>query len=236
MCGEHFNCNYQHVPTFGSSPRVWGTLIPEPSSDAENRFIPTCVGNTIPLYQRQHLQPVHPHVCGEHKVRLGMIGRLNGSSPRVWGTRKERQYIVTEPRFIPTCVGNTPGTGFGHWFRSVHPHVCGEHHAVPGLLYFTNGSSPRVWGTRGPETGRPGSGRFIPTCVGNTGLFLSGFREVTVHPHVCGEHFCVFGRRGSGAGSSPRVWGTRYKPSAQYLHVRFIPTCVGNTFAIVTFS
>ena len=31
------------------------------------------------------------------------------------------------PRFIPTHVGNTTVMSDGSWFKSVHPHACGEH-------------------------------------------------------------------------------------------------------------
>jgi len=32
--------------------------------------------------------------------------RLDGSSPRVWGTHHSRETILDERRFIPTGVGN----------------------------------------------------------------------------------------------------------------------------------
>ena len=92
----------------------------------------------------------------------------------------------------------------------VHPHVRGEHYMNENYV------SEFV--------------RFIPTCVGNTG-------------HVYRAHFRV-------AGSSPRAWGTLCHVSTKWrrspvhphvrgehstdkrsikLHLRFIPTCVGNT-------
>ena len=51
---------------------------------------------------------------------------------------------------------------------------------------------------------------------------------VTVHPHVCGEHWVHRISNFNNNGSSPRVWGTyQTKNSALNLN-RFIPTCVGN--------
>ena len=46
-CGEHC-IEIQFVSTkFGSSPRMWGTLLPAMHNSHMLRFIPTHVGNTI---------------------------------------------------------------------------------------------------------------------------------------------------------------------------------------------
>jgi len=52
--------------------------------------------------------------------------------------------------------------------------------------------------------------------------------DMTVHPHVCGEHNASFARSVHHRGSSPRVWGTYPKSCGLNLSCRFIPTCVGN--------
>ncbi|CAB1083926.1 hypothetical protein D1AOALGA4SA_11460 [Olavius algarvensis Delta 1 endosymbiont] len=53
----------------------------------------------------------------------------------------------------------------------------------------------------------------------------------TVHPHACGEHkkpkdIAKFQR-----GSSPRLWGTRFRRNWVPPAHRFIPTPVGNTLS-----
>ena len=93
------------------------------------------------------------------------------------------------------------------------------------------GSSPRAWGRRGvlprgwssgsvhphvrgadgsAEHGTQASGRFIPTCVGQTRLERARAPRAPVHPHVRGAdvRICVAGR----------------------VRNRFIPTCVGQTY------
>ena len=47
VCGERQNRNDEIVDNFGSSPRVWGTLLPHPLARVFRRFIPTCVGNAL---------------------------------------------------------------------------------------------------------------------------------------------------------------------------------------------
>ena len=71
-------------------------------------------------------------------------------------------------RFIPTCVGNTPGTEPTMTLMTVHPHVRGEHNMIMAKVNAPLGSSPRAWGT--PPAPNESRGAF------------------TVHPHVRGEH------------------------------------------------
>ncbi len=54
---------------------------------AENRFIPTGVGNTPRVTNLQVARTVHPHGCGEHNARAISDMIDFGSSPRVWGTQ-----------------------------------------------------------------------------------------------------------------------------------------------------
>jgi len=46
VCGEHMDEWYDDYRCYGSSPRVWGTLLKQTSNQSKERFIPTCVGNT----------------------------------------------------------------------------------------------------------------------------------------------------------------------------------------------
>ena len=175
----------------GSSPRVWGIH--------------------WSLNWKPHLQPVHPHVCGEYGFELGYyasgfrfiptcVGNTHvvndvrqcrtGSSPRVWGILNSASTSAMRAWFIPTCVGNTGKyRGMGS-VPPVHPHVCGEY------IY--------------PAACAPSLVRFIPTCVGNTNRIQSAtcFQERFIPT-------CV----GNTATLAVFYW----------CGVRFIPTCVGNT-------
>ena len=135
-------------------------------------------------------------------------------------------------RFIPTCVGNTRNQDHGAVAAAVHPHVCGEHSPRVSASYIFSGSSPRVWGTRGKQTCNRTAPRFIPTCVGNTLWGAQVRYPFPVHPHVCGEHEILATVKLITTGSSPRVWGTHHAVAASYRKIRFIPTCVGNTYRL----
>ena len=167
-------------------------------------------------------------MCGERGFRRTRRTVDAGSSPRVWGTGLEHGYMVSNARFIPTCVGNgwscrcrpppqrfiptCVGNGFGFRCappqRPVHPHVCGERCHDLDHLDHGYGSSPRVWGTEDSPMPRHPLGRFIPTCVGNGRKEDPEGSQGTVHPHVCGERAPEALAAPGSPGSSPRVWGT----------------------------
>ncbi len=89
-CGEHGTAGMPFRTAFGSSPRMWGTLtlcLPHGPGD---RFIPTHVGNTGEIHCGMQLLSVHPHACGEHMRASVRVRRVDGSSPRMWGTHRPR--------------------------------------------------------------------------------------------------------------------------------------------------
>ena len=71
VCGEHPTVAAGPKYVYGSPPRVWGTLNEVRWPDSQERFTPTCVGNTLSLSNAQMRTSVHPHVCGEHACSLG---------------------------------------------------------------------------------------------------------------------------------------------------------------------
>ncbi|VEE47095.1 Domain of uncharacterised function (DUF2825) [Pseudomonas fluorescens] len=208
---------------------MWGTLVEPDPSPGQMRFIPTHVGNTVWLGFSAVIVTVHPHACGEHSSGAGRCCSAAGSSPRMWGTPVQRGQTPVAIRFIPTHVGNTRASALLTRLFAVHPHACGEHGLISQRSAQALGSSPRMWGTPGNQFGWGDSVRFIPTHVGNTPTAGSMARSRTVHPHACGEHGSLATCTWPRCGSSPRMWGTHGVASAQAVHVRFIPTHVGNT-------
>ncbi len=66
-CGEHVPSLKVSQPSYGSSPRLWGTLDITAGITNYERFIPTPVGNTIEYLPSLEVRSVHPHACGEHQ-------------------------------------------------------------------------------------------------------------------------------------------------------------------------
>ena len=86
VCGEHLFGFSLLCPTFGSSPRVRGTLKGQLSQKTTERFIPACAGNTVCRRRYRSTPAVHPRVCGEHFDTKSFPVKRLGSSPRVRGT------------------------------------------------------------------------------------------------------------------------------------------------------
>ena len=229
VCGELSPTSSIYTGDAGSSPRVWGTLSMQYRYALHDRFIPTCVGNSRACPGCRPGRTVHPHVCGELLPMVLVTLYWFGSSPRVWGTLGTLRIDRCALRFIPTCVGNSPEELQQLFARAVHPHVCGELERVRTDRKDTLGSSPRVWGTLTDIGTAKFMDRFIPTCVGNSDLSTFQRRELSVHPHVCGELEPGVYNPSYGVGSSPRVWGTPDSILFNGAVSRFIPTCVGNS-------
>ena len=172
----------------GSSPRAWGILAVEGGQSRLHRFIPTCVGNTMHPSPGRPCVTVHPHVRGEYFYSQSRGGIDGGSSPRAWGIHGRQLPPELRSRFIPTCVGNTAGKNRCPCTAPVHPHVRGEYEQHLDDALQPAGSSPRAWGILLHAVVKFLVGRFIPTCVGNTGSHASMKRAMAVHPHVRGEY------------------------------------------------
>ena len=172
-CGEHEAPLLRALSSGGSSPRMWGTRSAPPPGEARTRFIPTHVGNTWDRAGISREKSVHPHACGEHLGRWRLFRCPDGSSPRMWGTLGDMPDTTHTSRFIPTHVGNTSVHRDSTFWRSVHPHACGEHSKSTRRGWTSTGSSPRMWGTRSLDSLEPLEHRFIPTHVGNTHRPLS---------------------------------------------------------------
>ena len=176
----------------GSSPRAWGTRGETTTLEVEYRFIPTCMGNSVPPHTLTPRRPVHPHVHGELKQAQETGKPVVGSSPRAWGTPVRRDPSHLSIRFIPTCMGNSRSTTGPATRRSVHPHVHGELYVQTPDAGFRVGSSPRAWGTLEIAGEALEPVRFIPTCMGNSQGCPGQGGHLAVHPHVHGELFKLF--------------------------------------------
>ena len=215
--------------SFGSSPRMRGTLISQVCALSHIRFIPAYAGNTNIAEDAHSSSSVHPRVCGEHSIVQARTGEQFGSSPRMRGTPLRGLKDCEIERFIPAYAGNTKSSVFEEVLKAVHPRVCGEHGSTIVVNGFPAGSSPRMRGTHLPEFGKPVCERFIPAYAGNTQAHCFRSFPYPVHPRVCGEHSVPDHDLLCSGGSSPRMRGTRSGVRIGIDPRRFIPAYAGNT-------
>src|SRR4030043_2490296 len=105
---------------------------------------------------------------GEYSGRGNNSFSSSGSPPHAWGIQIKRAGAGRQPRFTPTCVGNTLFPAILPCPATVHPHMRGEY--FPSLFHFIYyiGSPPHAWGILSPILWGLSEWRFTPTCVGNT--------------------------------------------------------------------
>ena len=127
VCGEHTLRMHASASSYGSSPRMRGTRHLMPYEPLAYRFIPAYAGNTLAGSISQPPRSVHPRVCGEHFPAPNTNYHVNGSSPRMRGTRTGQREAWRRCRFIPAYAGNTLPSCSYVYKPPVHPRVCGEH-------------------------------------------------------------------------------------------------------------
>ena len=215
----------------GSSPRLRGTLSRTERRSCSRRFIPAFAGNATREIDAERELPVHPRVCGERTLPLHHWLTVAGSSPRLRGTQSMTVTLGGITRFIPAFAGNAASSRPASTPRPVHPRVCGERTLVHTPPICTIGSSPRLRGTHGRQFPGCQRDRFIPAFAGNASLCLMVRLNAAVHPRVCGERGTITTAGSTGAGSSPRLRGTRQASKLKVESVRFIPAFAGNAVA-----
>ena len=162
------------------------------------------------------ISAVHPRVCGELAGIGFFVLALDGSSPRVRGTRRhDPRGGLPGPRFIPACAGNSR--------RSAARQSC------------IAGSSPRVRGTRrARREGRPGHA-VHPRVCGELERVGGGLgRGLRFIPACAGNSMSLANRSTPTFGSSPRVRGTHCPALQRQCAHRFIPACAGNSTSAST--
>ena len=157
-----------------------------------------------------------------------MSPKFSGSSPRVRGTPPLRSRFVHLERIIPARAGNANSKRSTSSPGPDHPRACGERDRmfVPGTA--SDGSSPRVRGTRARRARRDLACRIIPARAGNAGVVTRWTCASPDHPRACGERIPREQRHASLIGSSPRVRGTRTRTTSPSDVLRIIPARAGN--------
>ena len=235
VCGEHWLIAFASAAISGSSPRMRGTRDSVDCRDCTSGIIPAYAGNTCLLRRRPRHQRDHPRVCGEHACGDDGHARIQGSSPRMRGTRRMETSAITRTGIIPAYAGNTTGASKTAAEAGDHPRVCGEHMDFPHLQNATAGSSPRMRGTLSLARQCARTRGIIPAYAGNTKRKRVRRTINRDHPRVCGEHprapIIMF----TSAGSSPRMRGTQGGVVVGGGAHGIIPAYAGNTPCIPVF-
>ena len=172
MRGEYRLNGLALEDSLGSPPHAWGILYFQQYYRVQQRFTPTCVGNTSHPCFILSITSVHPHMRGEYYPLFYGVYQSGGSPPHAWGIRGLVYRAAHDQRFTPTCVGNTVDAVLYPSARAVHPHMRGEYRVAYQHRPATDGSPPHAWGIRWTSS--------------SAWCWLSSIRPV--HPHMRGEY------------------------------------------------
>ena len=145
------------------------------------------------------------------------------------GTRVCCDGIGCRPGIIPAYAGNTATCTPADVVRRDHPRVCGEHMPFCEIALESEGSSPRMRGTRLTHYQIVFCPGIIPAYAGNTVAVLYRDFMHGDHPRVCGEHQQAGYLVSANTGSSPRMRGTHYSACCRACWHGIIPAYAGNT-------
>ena len=110
----------------GSSPCVWGQVLPCCNYLSDCRIIPMRVGTSICHLSIIRIFQDHPHACGDKTtITLRCLAML-GSSPCVWGQGFADGLLYTLSGIIPMRVGTSNGNVVPAFANEDHPHACGD--------------------------------------------------------------------------------------------------------------
>ena len=207
-CGAHHSDNKDTDCDRGSSPRVRGSLLAAEQSRRVLGIIPAGAGLTPTACCSECRSRDHPRGCGAHLFIVSTVKLIEGSSPRVRGSRMVSMRHKAVCGIIPAGAGLTSRCRSLSRCRRDHPRGCGAHEHLPLQLSAGRGSSPRVRGSRAdssPVIRVPG---IIPAGAGLTKKARSSYRRSRDHPRGCGAHMTDDGEEMKWSGSSPRVRGS----------------------------
>ena len=208
-CGEHIDLRQHPRLPPGSPPRVRGTpsvARPDPGSSG---LTPAGAGNTAVSASPPRATVAHPRGCGEHHDPQYGWRSVEGSPPRVRGTRPGRRGPGLAMGLTPAGAGNTRTARQRRPARWAHPR------GVRGTLPYDP-----------PHTVLAG---LTPAGAGNTELPRGTCATCRAHPRGCGEHYLAGGVGGVGLGSPPRVRGTPRRRRPVIRAGGLTPAGAGNT-------
>ena len=115
--------------------------------------------------------------------------------------------------------------------RSVgdHPHAYGDKSRLALHTYFSQGSSPRVWGQEITYGQSSSNIRIIPTRMGTSSSRNNPTSVLPDHPHAYGDKKPPSPSETLLLGSSPRVWGQGILIVGSYAPTGIIPTRMGTS-------
>ena len=180
-CGAHQSLARGAAARRGSSPRMRGS----------HRAALFSSGNTGLTIRERAVSPRcrdHPRACGAHLKTSSRPACLQGSSPRMRGSRSIKRGDDEMLGIIPAHAGLTESNDYPVSEYGDHPRACGAHELCLDDICHRGGSSPRM---RGSPDIRFKTHRFAGIIPAHAGLTVGCTARPCRrwdHPRACGAH------------------------------------------------
>ena len=106
------------------------------------------MGSTLNAFSMYGFHRDHPHIHGEHPLRLFVIVSDWGSPPYTWGALGGALKMAWEAGITPIYMGSTVVPDEVGSEAEDHPHIHGEHKRLVKRQLWRLGSPPYTWGAQ----------------------------------------------------------------------------------------
>ena len=195
------------ITLYGTSPRVRGKRVLQPSGDLRVGYIPARAGEASTTGSRTRGTAVHPRACGGSVIGGIALPRKYGTSPRVRGkpcAGGRKGYLGG---YIPARAGEAVMGSAGTPRPTVHPRACGGSPTSRRRATRGYGTSPRVRGKHHCHELDQDVLGYIPARAGEAAADDARPQRRGVHPRACGGSGLALVGAAVWAGTSPRVRG-----------------------------
>ena len=107
VCGAHSHRSLRRAMSWGSSPRMRGSLATNYIHRHSTGIIPAYAGLTVKQYTSKENHWDHPRVCGAHVLMMLFLCAVMGSSPRMRGSPSQESVRLSMLGIIPAYAGLT---------------------------------------------------------------------------------------------------------------------------------
>ncbi len=177
----------RHGEGRGSPPRARGQAQLFELLSPFARFTPACAGTGSLGFSVISMDPVHPRVRGDRRVKPNPRDDVPGSPPRARGQGGPGHLGPAVRRFTPACAGTGLPGSRARRRGSVHPRVRGDRRRRGRPLRSRSGSPPRARGQDQGAATRAWDPRFTPACAGTGAGSACRRPPSSVHPRVRGD-------------------------------------------------
>ena len=129
-CGAHCMAYGNPLNYQGSSPRMRGSRSSKRSFPSPPGIIPAHAGLTKEKSEKVLDRGDHPRACGAHHGLATVVAIVQGSSPRMRGSRGGRRRTRRGLGIIPAHAGLTVADDVFDKSHRDHPRACGAHQSL----------------------------------------------------------------------------------------------------------